>query len=145
MNEDERKREIDNLFGNSNEGKSDDLSLKDILKTEDADSRKYDAAKEFYTSDDLDTDIRTKTDLSKSMVMKIVRLNVFKVEASKFETNNTDFPIKDIIEEEILKTYYSLRISVDRKGRNEFFEFLTSKNLETTEERKGLMGRIFGR
>lgn len=145
MNEDERKREIDNLFGNSNEGKSDDLSLKDILKTEDADSRKYDAAKEFYTSDDLDTDIRTKTDLSKSMVMKIVRLNVFKVEASKFETNTNDFPIKDIIEEEILKTYYSLRISVDRKGRNEFFEFLTSKNLETTEERKGLMGRIFGR
>ena len=145
MNEDERKREIDNLFGNSNEGKSDDLSLKDILKTEDADSRKYDAAKEFYTSDDLDTDIRTKTDLSKSMVMKIVRLNVFKDEASKFETNTNDFPIKDIIEEEILKTYYSLRISVDRKGRNEFFEFLTSKNLETTEERKGLMGRIFGR
>jgi hypothetical protein len=109
--------------------------------TNDDNKYKYIVAKEFYNSDNIETDIRAKTDLPNKMVMQIIKLHVFETECARFEVNKELPKVSEIVNEVILDNYYTLRISVGRAGRDEFFRFLTNGAVKPDADIKR---RMFG-
>ena len=117
-----------------------DSLLKKLFQTNDVDEEKYKIVKEFYTTNNYDTDLRTTTDIPKRAINSIIKLTIFGNACKLFEIDEKLDKITDIIDEHIIENYMALRISVDRKGRNEIFDKFLSKNTTDIPEKKGIFG-----
>ena len=61
---------------NINNNDADSL-LKKLFQTNDVDEEKYKIVKEFYTTNNYDTDLRTTTDIPKRAINSIIKLTIF--------------------------------------------------------------------
>jgi len=108
--------------------------LDDLLNPVNSESEIYKTVKEFFSSNG-DTDIRTKTIIQDLMIPKVIRAIYFARECERFEKYSNLPKVSDIVKQIILDNYYTLKISVKGKGREQFFKFASGHTTEEKESR----------
>ena len=112
--------------------------LSQLIKPNDTNSELFKAVTTFFEG------IETKTDIENKHVNQIIKLIFFGEEVKRFEINDELPKLSQIINEQILKNFYKLRVSTQRKGRTDAFTFFNGTRQTNTEE-TGLLKRILGR
>lgn len=129
----EPKIPINNLSGNTNSN--------DLFSSLGLSDEYYKSLKEMYKTDG-ETDIRTKTYLNDRIVSAIIRLKVYAEECKQFDKYDNTFPkITDLVNDKLLMNLFALRISIQGKGREQFFKALIHKS---EEEKKSRFAGLFG-
>jgi len=114
--------------------------LDKLIAPSDSESEVYKTVKEFFASIG-DTDIRTKTILPDLMITKIIRAIYYANECARFETSDEVEKVSDIVRKTILDNYYTLKISVKGKGREQFFKFASG---HSDNEKESKFKNMFG-